>query len=90
MYTQFVSEQLAAVDEFGDLEAVPTGKGAGQKRKADGDQGGQPKKACPDTKVCNPPPPRPYCPFPLFSTHKYAQARIDLCTVNVHRISKDV
>ena len=51
MYTQFVSEQLAAVDEFGDLEAVPTGKGAGQKRKAEGEQGGKPKKACPDTKV---------------------------------------
>ena len=52
MYTQFVSEQLAAVDEFGDLEAVPVPKTGKGKRKAAGGQGGQPKKACPDTKVC--------------------------------------
>ncbi len=51
MYTQFVSEQLAAVDEFGDLEAVPVAKTSKGKRKAEGGQGGQPKKACPDTKV---------------------------------------
>ena len=51
MYTQFVSEQLAAVDEFGDLEAVPAPRPCRGKRKAEGSQGGQPKKAAPDTKV---------------------------------------